>query len=525
MATESITQFPSLAAGQVASDDLLPIVDVSDLTSPTGTTKKVLVSSIQQGQNFFNSAFNVRSPAYGAVGNGATEDYPAFLAAITAADAAGGGIVYVPLGTYLISTQIVLPAGVVLVGCGMGKGSVFGSRLKWAGAGFCVKAGNTAGTLSYGCSVRDLGINIMSATAHGLLLYGVVDCAVSNVYIEGQPGTVASIGVQIDGADCGAFFILMQNVTCNHTFKGFVHTTTGSVRCTQVTGINCSAHCDDVAGSIGVDIQSVGGQNCGDGVTYVSGNLEHCKIGLYTNSSGTTIMGARFENPQGTSEDIKFDTNARCNQVIGGSNIYTITNVSESYTNQVMGAPKDQTGATSQPNILDDTTVKNLVVAQNINGTPTIGTTSNLTFAANGAATRYVISNTGATYAGRHVYQAGNGSTGAGGAVNLYGHAHATKPGDVVAAISAASGGKFRVNDGGLDDGTDRLIVSSSGLQVPDGFGCNGTTPQTPVVGGAALATYGAGANGFDTAGHAQEIHDKLNIVLAALRANGILTT
>jgi hypothetical protein len=39
------------------------------------------------------------------------------------------------------------------------------------------------------------------------------------------------------------------------------------------------------------------------------------------------------------------------------------------------------------------------------------------------------------------------------------------------------------------------------------------------------LAAYGAGANGFDTAGHAQEIHDKLNTILTALRANGIGTT
>ncbi len=50
--------------------------------------------------------FNVKSPAYGAVGDGITNDQAAIQAALAAAVAAGGGIVFFPKGTYLVSTAI-----------------------------------------------------------------------------------------------------------------------------------------------------------------------------------------------------------------------------------------------------------------------------------------------------------------------------------------------------------------------------------------------------------------------------------
>lgn len=46
---------------------------------------------------------NVKDPAYGAVGNGSTDDTAAINLAIAAAVSAGGGTIYVPKGTYLIT--------------------------------------------------------------------------------------------------------------------------------------------------------------------------------------------------------------------------------------------------------------------------------------------------------------------------------------------------------------------------------------------------------------------------------------
>lgn len=55
-----------------------------------------------------NSAvFNVKN--YGAVGNGTTDDTTAIQAAITAAAAANGGIVYFPVANYLVTGQLTFP--------------------------------------------------------------------------------------------------------------------------------------------------------------------------------------------------------------------------------------------------------------------------------------------------------------------------------------------------------------------------------------------------------------------------------
>jgi hypothetical protein len=44
--------------------------------------------------------FNVKDPAYSAVGDGVPDDTAAIQAALTACNAAGGGKVYWPAGTY-----------------------------------------------------------------------------------------------------------------------------------------------------------------------------------------------------------------------------------------------------------------------------------------------------------------------------------------------------------------------------------------------------------------------------------------
>lgn len=69
---------------------------------------KVSYSMIEGAQ------FNVLD--YGAVGNGIADDSVALQSAFDAAFAAGGGTVYVPSGTYLCNTPLVLQYGVNLIG-------------------------------------------------------------------------------------------------------------------------------------------------------------------------------------------------------------------------------------------------------------------------------------------------------------------------------------------------------------------------------------------------------------------------
>jgi pectate lyase-like protein len=60
-------------------------------------------------------ATNVTDEAYGATGDGVTNDTVAVQAAITAVSGAGGGVVYFPVGTYLVSS-LTVPAKVRLIG-------------------------------------------------------------------------------------------------------------------------------------------------------------------------------------------------------------------------------------------------------------------------------------------------------------------------------------------------------------------------------------------------------------------------
>ena len=70
--------------------------------------------------------------------------------------------------------------------------------------------------------------------------------------------------------------------------------------------------------------------------------------------------------------------------------------------------------------------------------------------------------------------------------------------------------------------GVGNVIVNA--ISSSSGFGCNGTTPQTAYASGGALAAYGAGTNGFDTAPHASALYAMVVAIRAALVANGIMS-
>jgi hypothetical protein len=71
-----------------------------------------LASDLNQYRNLYRggSVYDVRN-GYGAVGDGTTDDQPAIQAAIAAAGAAGGGVVYFPAGTYKLSALAISAVG------------------------------------------------------------------------------------------------------------------------------------------------------------------------------------------------------------------------------------------------------------------------------------------------------------------------------------------------------------------------------------------------------------------------------
>lgn len=83
-------------------------------------------------------AINVRDSAYGAVGDGASDDAPAIQLAIDSLFSSGGGAVYFPSGTYKLNTTVSVPVGAryMLYGDGPSSilmaGSAIGDILKMA---------------------------------------------------------------------------------------------------------------------------------------------------------------------------------------------------------------------------------------------------------------------------------------------------------------------------------------------------------------------------------------------------------
>ena len=82
----------------------------------TVTTNPLSLSIIARSYDSGGQFYNVRS--YSAVGDGITDDTTALQSAISAANLAGGGTVYIPVGAYLINSTLTVSSNVVLQGSG-----------------------------------------------------------------------------------------------------------------------------------------------------------------------------------------------------------------------------------------------------------------------------------------------------------------------------------------------------------------------------------------------------------------------
>lgn len=134
--------------------------------------------------------------AYGAVGDGVTNDTTAIQAAIDAAEAAGGGLVFIPTGSYLISTFLTMDAAnVTLSGAGTASRIIAATG---SGAFVCkVSAANI--------KIKDLtfvgGVSTELAAANECIsmLSGAENTEISGCLFTGTDAT-HGFNVQIRGA-------------------------------------------------------------------------------------------------------------------------------------------------------------------------------------------------------------------------------------------------------------------------------------------------------------------------------------
>ncbi|WP_159622592.1 glycosyl hydrolase family 28-related protein [Ruania rhizosphaerae] len=165
-----------VAAGGAAA----VVGSTSGATPASATTTDTL---LDQGGAVFNAK------AYGAVGDGTSDDTAAINSTIAAAVADGGGVVFLPQGAYLVSgTLSVDTDGISLVGAGRG-------------ATVIKTTGYTSGDILHfdtvrKCSVRQLSINAESHRSSGAAIH--LDSS-EEVYVQDIDMTRQFAGCIVDG--------------------------------------------------------------------------------------------------------------------------------------------------------------------------------------------------------------------------------------------------------------------------------------------------------------------------------------
>lgn len=269
----------SAAAGQVLPFEDLPSTDTpvsADWLNHVDDVLDDIAASTGRVPILEAATFNVKK--YGALGDGSTDDTTAIQAAINAANAAQGGIVFFPAGLY-VSTLLTVYSYVTLVGAGRGASVI---KLKAAtntdlikSDGFDALTGEEdAGGLTH-FGIRDLTLdgnrsNQSSGTGAGLKHYGsliTMDRVVvrytrgDGIYSEWNPGAADAVEDGCEGMirgvsvhDCGGTGFLWDGphdtiftdcVAFSNATAGFwvkSHGTSSFSQCHSWSGLTAQAY-------------------------------------------------------------------------------------------------------------------------------------------------------------------------------------------------------------------------------------------------------------------------------------------
>ncbi|MDD4775160.1 MAG: glycosyl hydrolase family 28-related protein, partial [Syntrophomonas sp.] len=185
---------------RLGGEDLNPAIPLPVITAPA------------------SGAYNVRD--YGTVGDGVADDTAAINAAIIAANAKGGGTVYVPDGTYLITLNDTTKAAVIMksnVHLMMANNATFKTAGTTLITHYIVKVENCTNAKISGGRIegdRSRHIGTTGEGGYGIAVYGSTGVTVSNMYIYDCWGD----GIYLNGSSQQdwAGDILIENVISNN---------------------------------------------------------------------------------------------------------------------------------------------------------------------------------------------------------------------------------------------------------------------------------------------------------------------
>lgn len=143
-----------------------------------------------------DSRFSVKEPAFGAAGDGVTNDTAAIQLAINAAQAAGGGTIFFPEGTYLLSSRVNVSTAPIHFQ-GVGRSSIL-KRANSANDHIVAFAGTQGGSvrdLEFDCNGANQTSNqetvVLDVSCHDFTISGntFINSAGFAIFVNGTPTT------------------------------------------------------------------------------------------------------------------------------------------------------------------------------------------------------------------------------------------------------------------------------------------------------------------------------------------------
>ncbi len=431
-----------------------------------------------------NPWFDIMSPVFGAVADGSasggTDNTNAIRAAIAAATAtaSGGGVVFIPAGSYYKGTStIVVPQGVRLIGSGPST-----SILYSAGSGYAIQLGSSTDVRSSGIEFSNLEISLIGANANGLDLLATVGADVHDLYI-GQAAVSNphnNICILIDGGNSSSFYNRLDTINCNHVEIGVKCQSSGTTQATIQHISNLNVVGDDATypgnGSVGYDFGGTVGSECSETNIY-GGNLESVTTGFYLrqNIGPIHVSSTRFE--------ITYpNTSVYISSSVKPSSFFGLTGYAYGTITDLSGLNTFIGGTDSSNNGIG---VGPLTTIQS----PTINGSVVWKSSSTGHVNSITVS-TDTTGNGLVFIQAGPITAAGGGSVIMYGNVHATHPGDIVLGISDNGDSKFRVQNSAVDSSSDVFTITHAGNTGID----NGAPTKLFQIG---VSTFGATTAGL----------------------------
>ena len=229
--------------------------------------------------------FSVSAAPFSAQGDGVTDDAGDIQATMTACSSAGGGIVRIPPGTFMVSTTLTLPSNVVLAGAGMGATVI--QAMNGMNKDVIATAGGT--TITSFCGVSSLTINgnkAGNASGASLNLQAVQSCVIDKVHVLNGAG----IGILFQAADSS--HQSLDNWVVNCRVEG---TRNECIKLSNLAPDNFIKHnrIGPNDGGAGIAVIEVHNVLIGNRVN------QSAAEGIYTNAQFGTFTGNQLENCAG----------------------------------------------------------------------------------------------------------------------------------------------------------------------------------------------------------------------------------